>query len=81
MKIKLYYNKLTGKSLNAEKFQNDSQIDVPDKCIVRDLISFLEIPKNRKEAISVYINNEPAWNSTILKEGDSVKLLTIIGGG
>lgn len=81
MKIKLHYDKLTGKSINAEKYKNDSQIDVPDKCTVRDLISFLETPKNRRESMSVHINDEPAWNSTILKEGDSVKLLIIIGGG
>jgi sulfur carrier protein ThiS len=81
MKIRLHYDKLTGKSLNAEKFQNDSQIDVPDKCTVRDLIVLLETPRNRREAISVHINNEPAWNSTVLKEGDSVKLLIVIGGG
>jgi len=81
MKIRLNYDKLTGKSLNAEKFQNDSLIEVPDKFTVRDLMSFLETPKNRREVINVYINNEPAWNSTFLKEGDSVKLLILIGGG
>jgi len=81
MKIRLYYDKLTGKSLNAEKFQNDSLIEVPDKYTVRDLIVLLETPRNRREAITVYVNNEPVWNSTFLKEGDSVKLLILIGGG
>ena len=81
MKISLYYDRLTGKSINAEKFKNDSQIDVPDKYTVRDLIVLLETPRNRREAITVYVNNEPVWNSTILKEGDSVRLLVSIGGG
>jgi sulfur carrier protein ThiS len=81
MKISLHYDKLTGKSLNAEKFQNDSLIEVPDKCTVRDLIVLLETPRNRREALTVHVNNEPVWNSTILKEGDSVKLLISIGGG
>jgi len=81
MKISLCYDKLTGKLINAEKFKNDSQIDVPDKCAVRDLLSLLETPGNRRGAITVYINDEPAWNSTILKEGDSAKLLISIGGG
>ncbi len=81
MKISLYYDRLTGKSINAEKYKNDSQIEVPDSCTVRDLITLLGTPRDRREAIIVYVNNEPVWNSTILKEGDSIILLVSIGGG
>lgn len=77
MKISLSYHT----PVKVQKYENNSMIEVPDKCNVRTLISLLEIPKDRQESITVYINNEPAWNSTILKEGDSVKLLALIGGG
>lgn len=77
MKIYLSYHKL----VKIEKYENDSIIEVPDKCTIRALISILEIPKSRQEAVIVCVNNEPAWDSSILKEGDSVKLLPLIGGG
>lgn len=81
MKINLHYDRLTGKSINAEKFKNDSPVEVPVKCTVRDLLSLLETPKERRASLVVHINGEPAWNTTILKENDSVKLFLAIGGG
>jgi sulfur carrier protein ThiS len=81
MKINLHYDRLTGKSINAEKFINDSQVEVPVKCTVRDLLSLLETPKERQASLVVHINGEPAWNTTILKENDSVKLFLALGGG
>ena len=77
MKINLNYHKL----IKVAKYENNSLIEVPDKCTVRDLIILLGIPKNLAESIAVYVNGQPAWNSTYLKEGDSVKLLILIGGG
>ncbi len=81
MKISLHYDRLTGKSINAEKYKNDSQMEVPDRCNVRDLITLLEAPKERRESLLVHVNGEPAWNTTILKENDSVKLFLMLGGG
>jgi len=77
MKINISYHKL----IKIEKYANNSLIEVPDRCTVRDIISLLGIPKNLTGAIVVYVNDQPAWNSTVLKEGDSVKLLVLIGGG
>ncbi len=77
MKISLNYHKL----IKLEKYENNSLIEVPDKCTVRDLISLLEIPKNRMGSILVHVNNEPSWNATVLKENDSVKLFLMVGGG
>jgi sulfur carrier protein ThiS len=81
MKINLHYDRLTGKSINADKFRNDSQMEVPERCNVRDLITLLEAPKERRDSLLVHVNGEPAWNTTILKENDTVKLFLMIGGG
>ncbi|MFA5079295.1 MAG: MoaD/ThiS family protein [Dehalococcoidia bacterium] len=81
MKINLQYDRLTGKAINSEKYKSDSQIEVPDRCNVRDLITLLEAHKDRRESLLVHINGEPAWNITVLKENDSVKLFLMLGGG
>ncbi len=81
MKINLHYDRLTGKSINAEKYQNGSQVEVPANCTVHDLLSLLETPKDRQASILVHVNGEPAWNITILKDNDSIKLLLMVGGG
>jgi len=81
MKINLYYDRLTGKSINAGKYKSESQIEAPDRCNVRDLITLLEAPKDRRDSLLVHVNGEPAWNTTILKENDSVKLFLMLGGG
>jgi sulfur carrier protein ThiS len=81
MKINLQYDRLTGKTINSEKYKSDSQIEVPDRCNVRDLITLLEAHKDRRESLLVHVNGEPAWNITVLKENDSVKLFLMLGGG
>ncbi len=81
MKINIQYDRLSGKWINAEKYINDSQVEVPANCTVRDLLSLLESPKERQASITVHVSGEPAWNTTILKENDSVKLFLMIGGG
>ena len=60
MKINLHYDKLTGKSINANKYKNDSQVDAPNNCTVYDLLLLLETPKDRRASILVHVNNEPA---------------------
>ena len=77
MKINFSYNRL----IKVTKHESNSIIEVPDKCTVRDLFTLLEIPNILQQSIVVHINNEPAWNSTILKENDSVTLIPMIGAG
>ncbi len=81
MRISLNYHKFLGKYINMEKYKNDSLIEIPDRCTVRDLIALLGIPADRRQSVIVHVNNEPAWNTTLLRENDSVKLLTMLGGG
>lgn len=77
MRIRLTYHKL----IKVEKYENNSIIEVPDKLTVRAFLALLEIPKNRLESMIVCVNNQPVWNTAVLKEGDSIKLLTVIAGG
>jgi sulfur carrier protein ThiS len=81
MKINLHYDRLAGKSINAEKYKNDSQVEVPAICTVHDPLSLLETPKDRRASILVHVNNDPAWNTTRLKDHDSIKLFMVVGGG
>lgn len=73
MKIMLHYKGFT----RIEKYKSGSVIEVPDKCTVRDLITLLGINKQ----VYIVVNNEPAWNSMVLKENDSVKLYQMVSGG
>jgi sulfur carrier protein ThiS len=77
MKVKISFSKLT----KISACENNSEIEVPDKCTVRDFLDFLKVPKIRQRALLVFINNEPTWNSTVIKENDSIKIFPIIGGG
>ena len=77
MKIRLNYHNL----IQVQRYENDSVIDVPDRCTVGSFISMLDIPRNRLPSLLVFVNDEPVWNSTLLKEGDSVKLLVSAGAG
>jgi sulfur carrier protein ThiS len=77
MKISLGYSKF----IKIEDYANDSVIDVPDNCTVRDLLAFLKLPAYLQKAVVVHVNDEPVWNSTVLKENDSVKLYRLVGGG
>jgi sulfur carrier protein ThiS len=77
MKIRLSYSKL----IKVEKYVNDSMIEVPDACTVRDVIALLGLPGYRQKSLLVIVNNEPVWNSTVLKENDLLKLLPLVAGG
>ena len=77
MKINFSYNRL----IKVKKYESNSIIEVLDKCTVRDLFTLLEIPNILHQSIAVHINNEPAWNSTILKENDSVTFIPLVGAG
>ncbi len=81
MKISLNYHKFLGKFINTEKYPSDSLIEVPANCTVNNLIVLLGIPKDRQKSIVAHVNDEPTWNTTILRENDSVKLVIAIGGG
>jgi sulfur carrier protein ThiS len=77
MKINLSY----GKFIKIENVVNDSVIEVPDNCTVRDLLVFLKLPSYLQKAVIVHINDEPSWNATVLKENDSVKVFRLVSGG
>jgi sulfur carrier protein ThiS len=77
MKINLNY----GKFIKIENVASDSVLEVPDNCTVRDLLVFLKMPSYLQKAVIVHINDEPIWNSTVLKENDSVKLFRLVSGG
>jgi sulfur carrier protein ThiS len=81
MKINLHYDRLAGKSINAEKYKNDLQVEVPAIRTVHDLLSLLETRKECQASILVHVKNEPAWNTTRLKDHDSIKLFMVVGGG
>lgn len=77
MKITLVYAKL----IKIEDYASDSVIEVPDDCTVRDLLVLLKLPSYLQKAVLVHVNDEPVWNSTVLKENDTVKLYRMVGGG
>jgi sulfur carrier protein ThiS len=77
MKINLNY----GKFIKIENVASDSVLEVPDNCTVRDLLVFLKMPSYLQKAVIVHVNDEPIWNSTVLKENDSVKLFRLVSGG
>jgi len=77
MKIKIEYSKF----IKIENCASNSLIEVPDNCTVRDLLSFLKLPAYLQKAVIVWVNDEPTWNSTVLKENDSVRLYHLVSGG
>ena len=77
MKISISYSKL----IKVEVYPNDSIIDVPDNCTVRDLLALLKLPGYVQRAIIAHVNGEPVWLATTLKEGDAVKLFRPVSGG
>ena len=77
MKISFSYSKF----IKIEGYANDSAIDVPDNCTVRDLLSQLKLPGYVQRAVIVHVNDEPVWLATVLKENDSVKLFRLVSGG
>ncbi len=77
MKINLEY----GKFIKIEDYADGSVIEAPDNCTVRQLLAFLKLPAYLQKAIIVHVNEEPVWNTTVLKENDSVKLYRLVSGG
>ena len=77
MKITIEYGKL----IKVENYASNSVIEVPDNCAVRDLLALLKLPAYLKQSVTVLVNDEPVWTSTVLKENDLVKLNPIIAGG
>ena len=77
MKITIEYNRL----IKLENYASNSVIEVPDNCTVRDFLALLKLPAYLQQSVSVLVNDEPVWTSTILKENDSVKLNPIMTGG
>jgi sulfur carrier protein ThiS len=77
MKIKLSYSKF----IKIEGYPNDSIIEVPDKCTVRDLFAMLKLPGYLQKSITARVNGDPVWLATVLKQDDSVSLLRSISGG
>ena len=77
MKIKLSYSKF----IRLESYPNDSVIEVPNKCTVRDLFRLLDIPGYLQKSVTARVNGDPVWLATVLKENDSVSLLRSMSGG
>ena len=70
-----------GKFIKIENVANDSVIEVPDNCTVRELLVLLKLPSYLQKAVIVHINDEPSWNATFLKENDNVKIFRLVSGG
>jgi len=77
MKINLSY----GKFIKIEDYENDSVVEVPDNCTVRELLVFLKLPTYVQKAVIIHVNEEPVWNATVLKDTDTVKLYRLVSGG
>jgi molybdopterin converting factor small subunit len=67
--------------LKIKNVQKNAIIDLQDKATIRDLLTHLNIEKDRQGAIVFLINDEPAWKSTVLKDNDHVKLYVPVSGG
>lgn len=77
MKIKLEYIKI----IKIENYASNSLVELPDNFTIGDLLSFLKLPAHFQRTVIVHVNDEPAWNSTVLKENDSVRLYPMMCGG
>jgi sulfur carrier protein ThiS len=77
MKVTIEY----GKFIRIESYVSNSVIEVPDNCAVRDFLALLKLPGYLQKSVTVLVNEEPVWASTVLKENDSVKLYPMIAGG
>jgi len=77
MKINLNY----GKFIKIENVENDSQLEVPDNCTVRDLLAHLKLPSYLQKAVIVHVNDQPIWNATVLRENDFVRIFRLVSGG
>lgn len=77
MKVILCYNRL----IKVEDHASDTPIEVPDNCTVRDLMNFIKLPSYLQKSIIARVNNEPVWMATVIRDGDTVKLVRTITGG
>jgi len=77
MKVTIEYGKL----IRIESYASNSVIEVPDNCAVRDFLALLKLPGYLQKSVTVLVNEEPVWASTLLKENDTVKLYPMITGG
>jgi sulfur carrier protein ThiS len=77
MRIRIEFHKF----LNIARVESGSLIEVPEGCSVRDLYARLGIGKNRQGLILAFVNEEPAWKSTVLRDNDIVVLRITSGGG
>jgi sulfur carrier protein ThiS len=77
MKINLRYSSF----IKIEMYENNSIIEVPERCTVRDLYALLKIPSYLQKSMITRVNDEPVWLATELEENDSVMLLRAMGGG
>jgi len=75
--IRLEYIRL----IKIKNYASNSLVELPDNYRVGDLLSFLELPAHLQQAVIVHVNGEPARNSTVLKDNDSVRLYPMIAGG
>jgi sulfur carrier protein ThiS len=77
MKINLEYQKF----IKIEDYASGSSIEVPEGCTVRDLLVQLKLPVYLQKALVVFVNRQPVWNATLLKENDAVRLMRVLSGG
>jgi sulfur carrier protein ThiS len=77
MKIKLSYSKF----IKIDGYTNDSIVEIPEVCTVRDLLALLNLPSYLQKSITARVNGEPVWLATEIKENDTVSLLRAISGG
>ncbi len=77
MKVRLTIHPI----LRINGYEGDTEIEIPDTCTVRELHEYLGIDGTRHSRVAVIINDEPVWNSTVIKENDSVTLTVFAGGG
>lgn len=67
--------------LGLRKPNDGPRLEIPESCTVRDMLRHLGVEKRREALLLVYVNGEPAWKSTVLRQGDSVALYVAAGGG
>jgi molybdopterin converting factor small subunit len=64
---------------SAEKLFRDKEWDLPEGTAVREVVSSLELPKG--VPITVLLNNNSVDQAAVLKEGDVIHILPLMGGG
>jgi sulfur carrier protein ThiS len=67
------------KKYGKGKIGENGGVDLPDEAMIRELLSYLDIPDKKGKIILV--NGMPRDEEYRLNEGDVVKILSFIGGG